>query len=67
MNSDTALVDSVIQPPPPPPPAPEPKEFGKPVWVKEIRTTTLNSNEVNLRNLLTDDPADPNDENWRNG
>ncbi len=58
-------VQAVIQPPPPP--APEPKEFGKPVWVKEIRTTAHNSNEVKLRNLLTDDPTDPNDENWRNG
>ena len=30
---------------------PEPKEFGKAVWVKEIRTTTHNNNEVKLRDL----------------
>jgi hypothetical protein len=58
-------VQAVIQPPPPP--APEPKEFGKAVWVKEIRTTTHNNNEVKLRNLLSDDPEDSNDKNWRNG
>jgi hypothetical protein len=58
-------VQAVIQPPPPP--APEPKEFGKAVWVREIRTTTHNNNEVKLRNLLSDDPEDPNDKNWRNG
>ena len=52
---------------PPPPPAPEPKEFGKAVWVKEIRTTSHNHNEVKLRNLISDDPEDPNDKNWRNG
>lgn len=58
-------VQAVIQPPPPP--APEPKEFGKAVWVKEIRTTTHNNNEVKLRNLISDDPEDPHDKNWRNG
>ena len=58
-------VQAVIAPPPPP--APEPKEFGKAVWVKEIRTTSHNPNEVKLRNLLSDDPDDPSDKNWRNG
>ncbi|MBC8127188.1 MAG: InlB B-repeat-containing protein [Gloeobacteraceae cyanobacterium ES-bin-144] len=58
-------VQAVIAPPPPP--APEPKEFGKAVWVKEIRTTTHNNNEVKLRDLISDDPEDLNDKNWRNG
>ena len=52
---------------PPPPPVPEPLEFGKAVWVKEIRTTTHNNNEVKLRDLVSDDPDDANDKNWRNG
>ena len=49
------------------PALPEPKEFGDPVWVKEIRTTTHNNNEVKLRDLVSDDPDKPNDKNWRNG
>lgn len=53
-------------------PAPEPpevhvKEFGDPVWMKEIRTTSHNNNEVKLRDLVSDDPDDANDKNWRNG
>jgi uncharacterized repeat protein (TIGR02543 family) len=60
-----AQVQAVIAPPPPP--APEPKEFGKAVWVKEIKTTTHNNREVKLRDLVSDDPADPNDKNWANG
>jgi len=58
-------VQAVIAPPPPE--VPDPKEFGDAVWVKEIRTTTHNNNEVKLRDLVSDDPADPNDKNWRNG
>lgn len=60
-----AQVQAVIAPPPPP--APELKEFGKALWVKEIRTTSHNSREVRLRELVTDDPQDPNDLNWTNG
>jgi hypothetical protein len=60
-----AQVQAVIAPPPPP--APEPKEFGKPIWVKEIRTTTHNNREVKLRDLVSDDPDDDHDKNWRNG
>jgi len=52
---------------PPPPPVPDPLEFGKASWVKEIRTITHNNNDVQLRNLVSDDPDDPNDKNWRNG
>ena len=51
--------------------APEPieipvKEFGEAKWVKEIRTTTHNNKPVKLEDLVSDDPADPNDKNWRN-
>jgi len=52
---------------PPPPPAPPPQQFGKAVWVKEIKTTTHNANKVKLRDLVSDDPANPNDKNWKNG
>ncbi|MCP5556900.1 MAG: InlB B-repeat-containing protein [Verrucomicrobiaceae bacterium] len=58
-------VQAVIAPPPPP--APPVKEFGKAVWVKEIKTTTHNENKIKLRELVSDDPADPNDKNWANG
>ena len=64
-NPAPAQVQAVIAPPPPP--APEPKEFGKAVWVKEIRTTTHNNQEIKLRDLLSDDPDDANDKNWANG
>jgi hypothetical protein len=60
-----AQVQAVIVPPPPP--APEPKEFGKAVWMKEIKTTTHNSNEIKLRELVSDDPDDAHDKNWANG
>ena len=52
---------------PPPPPAPPLLEFGEPAWVKEIRTQTHNSHKVELRDLITDDPVDNEDENWANG
>lgn len=51
---------------PPEPPEIHVKEFGDPVWVKEIRTTTHNNNKVHLRDLVSDDPDDPDDRNWRN-
>ncbi len=35
--------------------------------MKEIRTQTHNANKVELRDLVSDDPADANDKNWRNG
>ncbi len=60
-----AQVQAAIQPPPPP--EVHPKEFGDPVWVKEIRTTTHNNQKVHLRDLVSDDPDDPDDRNWRNG
>ena len=60
-----AQVQAAIQPPP----APEVpvKEFGDPIWVKEIRTTTHNNQKVHLRDLVSDDPDDADDKNWRNG
>ena len=61
-----AQVQAVIEPPPEPPEVPT-FEFGPAVWVKEIRTTTHNSNKVELRDLVSDDPDDPDDVNWRNG
>jgi hypothetical protein len=58
-----AQVEAAIKPPPP---EVHPREFGPASWVKEIRTTTHNNHEVELRNLVSDDPEDPNDKNWRN-
>lgn len=43
------------------------KEFGPAVWVKAIRTTTHSTNKVHLRDLVSDDPDDSHDINWRNG
>lgn len=60
-----AQVQAIIEPVVPE--LPEPKEFGDAVWVKEIRTTTHNNNEVKLRDLVSDDPDNPDDKNWRNG
>lgn len=61
-----AQVQAVIEPPPEPPEVPT-FEFGPAVWVKEIRTTTHNNQKVELRELVSDDPDDPDDVNWRNG
>jgi hypothetical protein len=53
---------------PPPPPVPPVKEFGKAVWVKEIKTTTHNNKEVKLRDLVSTTPPTSNDDkNWANG
>ena len=35
--------------------------------MKEIRTTTHNHKEIKLRDLVSDDPDDDDDKNWRNG
>jgi hypothetical protein len=50
-----------------PPDAPHVREFGPASWVKGIITTSHNNREVKLRNLVSDDPHDPDDKNWRNG
>lgn len=64
-NANPAQVQAAIEPPDPPEiPV---MEFGEASWVKEIRTETHNNHQVELRDLVTDDPEDPNDENWANG
>lgn len=60
-----AQVQAVIEPPVPP--EPPVKAFGQAVWVKEIKTISHNNREVRLRDLVSDDPDDPNDKNWANG
>lgn len=65
VNGGVPQVQAVIAPPPPE--VPEAKEFGKAVWVKEIRTTSHNNREVKLRDLVSDDPDDADDKNWKNG
>jgi len=60
-----AQVQAVILAPPPPP-APV-YEFGDAMWVKAIVTTSHSSARVELKDLVSDDPDDPNDDNWRNG
>jgi hypothetical protein len=42
-------------------------EFGEATWVRAIKTTTHNNNKVKLRDLVSDDPDDDDDINWRNG
>ncbi len=63
VGGGAAQVQAAIRPAP----APPVKEFGPASWVKEIRTTTHNDNEVRLRDLVSDDPDDAGDRNWRNG
>ena len=62
-----AQIQAAIVPPPPPAPPVIVYEFGHPSWVKEIRTTTHNNSEVKLRDLVSDDPANPPVKSWRNG
>ena len=62
-----AQVVAAIEPPEPPEPPAQDVEFGPAVWVKEIRTTSHNNNPVELRDLLSEDPDDPDDVNWTNG
>ncbi|MCE9518989.1 MAG: putative Ig domain-containing protein, partial [Verrucomicrobia bacterium] len=52
---------------PPPPPAPPVLQFGEATWVKEIKTTTHNSNKIELVDLVDPDPAHPEFKNWANG
>ena len=58
------VVAAIVPPPPPEPPV---LEFGPACWVKEIKTTSHNTNKVEIRDLVSDDPNDPNDRNWQNG
>ncbi|HTL59126.1 MAG TPA: Ig-like domain-containing protein [Candidatus Limnocylindrales bacterium] len=50
---------------PPPPPAPPVMQFGDASWVKEIKTTTHNTNKVALVELVGDDLGQP--QPWANG
>ena len=50
---------------PPPPTAPPVMQFGEASWVKEIKTTTHNTNKVALVELVGDDPGQP--QPWANG
>lgn len=52
---------------PPPPPEIPVRQFGTPVWVKDIKTTTHNSNKMELRGLIDPDPDNPAALNWTNG
>ncbi len=60
-----AQVQAVIAAPAPPEVAV--KEFGPATWVKSIKTTTHSNRRVELRDLVSDDPDDDHDTNWRNG
>lgn len=58
-----AVVQAAIRPAPA-----EPRlEFGPASWVKVIRTTSHNTREIPLRELVSEDHDDPDDLNWRNG
>lgn len=60
-----AQVQAVVQVPPP---AEMPVfEFGDAIWVKSIVTTSHSNQRVDLKDLVSDDPADPADKNWANG
>jgi hypothetical protein len=52
---------------PPPPPAPPVLQFGEATWVKDIKTTTHNTNKVELTDLVDPDPDHPDAKNWANG
>jgi hypothetical protein len=65
VGGGVAQVQAVIAPPPPK--IAEPKEFGKAVWMKEIRTTTHSPEKVKLRELVSDDPDHPEKKDWKNG
>src|SRR5262245_38915440 len=54
---------AIVLPEPPDQPV---MEFGVAMWVKETRTQSHNNNRVELRDLVSDDPDDPNDRNWTN-
>ena len=64
-NNVPAQVQAVIAPPPPP--APPAREFGEPVWVKQTRTSSHNNANIELRDLVSDDPNNPDDRNWKRG
>src|ERR1051326_2067289 len=52
---------------PPPPPAPPVLQFGEATWVKDIKTTTHNTNKVELVELVDPNPDNAAAPNWANG
>ena len=50
-----------------PPPEVHALEFGVASWVKETRTSSHNNKKVELKDLVSEDPNDPNAKNWKNG
>lgn len=52
---------------PPEPAEPMFNRFGRPLWVRSIKTKTHSDQKVELRELRSDDPEDENDDSWRNG
>lgn len=60
-----AQVVAVI--PAPEEPVPAGKEYGEPVWVKVIKTTSHSVNQVALENLISDDVDDDGKAEWQNG
>jgi hypothetical protein len=65
VGQQPAQVQAVVVPPPPP--APPVLQFGEATWVKDIKTTTHNAHEPELRDLVDPDPDNPNAPNWANG
>ncbi len=65
VNAAPPQVQAIIVPPPPP--APPVMEFGTASWVKVTTTASHNNGKVELRDLVSDDPNNPNDRNWMNG
>ncbi len=63
-NAPAQIVAAIEPPEPPEIPV---KEFGEPLWIKEIKTVSHNNQQIELRDLVTDDPDDDDDKNWRNG
>jgi len=60
-----AQVQAEVQPPEP---EVQPIEgFGPASWVKSIKTVVHTNRVIELRNLVSDDPAFPDDKSWRNG
>lgn len=47
-------------------PVPAGKQFGEPVWMKSIKTTTHNANPVALGDLVSDDVDQDGEAEWRN-
>lgn len=62
-----AQVAAVIPAPLLPLPPTSTFEFSDATWVKSVITTTHTNSSVDLRDLITPDPDNPNRKDWRNG